>query len=310
MKKYAIGVDIGGSHICSALIDMERKFIVPESFSDLKVDNQASANSIMGIWTDALKKTLSGIRMDELVGIGFAMPGPFDYEKGIALFERVAKYESLYNLNVVEYLRKSLGLGNNIPVRFMNDATSFAVGEAWIGKSAGFHKSIALTLGTGFGSAFIENGVPVLERDDVPQLGCVWHLPYKDGIADDYFSTRWYIKEYAGKTGKTLHGVKEISDAAKTDPNAKELFVQFGDNLGKFLGPWMKKFRAEVLVIGGNMAGAYELFGTPFENSLNAQKIRTPVHLSEHKENAALIGSARLLEPEFWEKVKFLLSKM
>jgi glucokinase len=264
----------------------------------------------MGIWTDALKKTLSGIGMDDLVGIGFAMPGPFDYEKGIALFERVAKYESLYNVNVVEYLRKSLGLKNDIPVRFMNDATSFAVGEAWIGKSAGFHKSIALTLGTGFGSAFIENGVPVLERDDVPQLGCIWHLPYKDGIADDYFSTRWYIKEYAGKTGKTLHGVKEISEAAKTDVNAKELFVQFGDNLGKFLGPWIKKFCAEVLVIGGNMAGAYKLFGSPFEKSLEAQKIKIVVQLSELKENAALIGSARLLEPEFWEKVKFLLSKM
>jgi glucokinase len=310
MKKYAIGVDIGGSHICSALIDMERKFIVPESFSDLKVDNQASANSIMGIWTDALKKTLSGIRMDELVGIGFAMPGPFDYEKGIALFERVAKYESLYNLNVVEYLRKSLGLGNNISVRFMNDATSFAVGEAWIGKSAGFQKSIALTLGTGFGSAFIENGIPVLDRDDVPQLGCVWHLLYKNGIADDYFSTRWFIKEFARKTGKTLHGVKEISEAAKTDENAKELFIQFGDNLGKFLGPWINKFHAEVLVIGGNMAGAYKLFGTPFEKSLEVQKIKIPVHLSEHKENAALIGSARLLETDFWEKVKYLLTKM
>ena len=310
MSKYAIGVDIGGSHICSALVDMDKKQIVPGSFSEFKVNNKASADSIMGIWTNALLKTLSVISKENLTGIGFAMPGPFDYEKGIALFERVAKYESLYNLNVVDYLRKSLGLGNHIPVRFMNDASSFAVGEAWIGKSAGFHRSMALTLGTGFGSAFIENGVPVLERDDVPQLGCVWHLPYRDGIADDYFSTRWYIKEYAGITGKTLPGVKEISDAAENDENAKKLFVQFGDNIGKFLGPWIKKFSAEVLVIGGNMTGAYNHLGPPFEKSLREQKINIPVHLSEHMENAALVGSARLLEPEFWENVKSLLSKM
>ena len=310
MGKYAIGVDIGGSHICSALIDMERKYIIPESSSDLKVDNKASANSIMCIWTNAIQKTISGIRLEELSGIGFAMPGPFDYEKGIALFERVAKYESLYNLNVAEYLRKSLGIGSDIPVRFMNDASSFAVGEAWIGKSADFSRSIALTLGTGFGSAFIENSVPVLERDDVPQLGCVWHLPYKEGIADDYFSTRWFIKEFAEKTGKTLNGVKEISEIAETDQNAKGLFFQFGDEMGRFLGPWIKEFGAEVIVIGGNMAGAYKLFGSSFERSLETQKINIPVKQSEHMENAALIGSARLLEPEFWEKIKPLLSKM
>ena len=310
MRKYAVGVDIGGSHICSALIDMERKYIVPERFTDLKVDNQASARLILGKWTNALKKTLADISLNELSGIGFAMPGPFDYEKGIALFERVAKYESLYNVNVVEYLRKSLSLTENVPIRFMNDATAFAVGEAWIGKSSGFHKSMAITLGTGFGSAFIENGIPVLERHDVPKSGCVWHLPYKDSIADEYFSTRWFIREYEKQTGKVLEGVKELSEAAKTDKVASELFNQFGDRLGRFLGPWIKLFNAEVLVIGGNMSGAYELFGSIFEKTLETQKLKTAIRLSELKENAALIGSVRLLEPDFWAKIKILLSKM
>ncbi len=310
MKKYSIGADIGGSHICSALIDMDKKRILTESFCDLKVDNQASADSILGIWTEAIKKTVSAINMDELEGIGFAMPGPFDYEKGIALFRRVAKYESLYNLNVADYLRNSLGFKDDIPVRFMNDATSFAVGEAWIGKSAGYKRSLAITLGTGFGSAFIDNGIPVLDGENVPDLGCVYHLPYKDGIADDHFSTRGFIKEYYKLTGKPLPGVKELAEEAKTKPDVKKLFTVFGNNLGEFLGPWLKKFKADTLVIGGNIAGAYKLFGVPLEQALKAQKIVIDVHLSELKENAALIGCARLLDQVFWEKVKPLLSKM
>jgi len=310
MKKYSIGVDIGGSHICSALIDMREKHIIKDSFTDMKVDNQAPASVIMNIWTEALKKTMSGIMLKDLAGIGFAMPGPFAYDKGIALFERVAKYESLYNLNVAEYLKDSLGLGNDIPVRFMNDATAFAVGEAWIGKASGFRKSISLTLGTGFGSAFISDGIPVLEDKSVPELGCVWHLPYKNGIADDYFSTRWYIKEYLKRTGITYTGVKEIATAAENDKNASDLFLEFGNNLGEFLSPWITKFNADVLVIGGNMTGAYDLFGPSFEKALKNAGVNIPVFLSGLMENAALIGSVRLLDPVFWSKVKPLLSKM
>jgi len=311
MKKYAVGADIGGSHISCALIDMEDGSIQKESLSEVYVDNKAPADIIINSWTIALKKTISIISKDQLTGIGFAMPGPFDYEKGIALFERVEKYESLYNVNVAERISSVLNLSNGFPVRFMNDATAFAVGEAWIGKAAGYKKSIAITLGTGFGSAFIESGLPILEREDVPKLGCVWHLPYKDGIADDYFSTRWFIRSYLAKTQKSLQGAKDIAElASKGDKIAVNLFQEFGNNLGEFLGNWIKSFNAEVIVIGGNMTGAYNLFGPSMQIAFNKQKIKVEIHLSELKEDAAIIGSARLLDNSFWKQIKPLLSKM
>jgi glucokinase len=311
MKNFAIGTDIGGSHISCALIDMEDGSVQKESLSEVPVNNKASEDIILNSWTTALKKTISFISKNQLSGIGFAMPGPFDYEKGIALFERVDKYEGLYNVNIAKQIKSLMGFSDGLPVRFMNDATAFAVGESWIGKAARHKKSIAITLGTGFGSAFIESGLPVLERDDVPKLGCVWHLPYKDGIADDYFSTRWYIKSYAAKTGKSLQGVREIADRAlKGDSDAISLFNEFGNNLGEFLATWIKSFDAEVIVIGGNMTGAYNLFGPSLHSALEKQKINIETHLSELKEDAAIIGSARLLDNSFWEKIKPLLSKM
>jgi len=311
MKKYAIGADIGGSHISCAVIDLEKEIIIRESFATQKVDNQASADDILENWTIALKKSLAYIDHDQLAGIGFAMPGPFDYENGIALFtESVAKYQNLHGINVAIRLKEILGLGEGTDVRFMNDASAFAIGEAWLGKASKVDRSVSITLGTGFGSAFVDDGVVVVEREDVPKLGCVWHLPYNGGIADDSFSTRWFIKKYAEKTHIQTSGAKEIADRVASDENAKEVFVEFGTHLGEFLGPWLNKFDAKALVIGGNVTGAYKHFGKYFEAALKKQNVTTAIHISDHMEDAAIIGSARLFDAAFWEKIKHLLSKM
>ncbi len=308
--KYAVGTDIGGSHISCALIDLEHQMILPESRVTLPVDNTASADVILGVWAEAIGEAILGIEVGEMAGIGFAMPGPFDYLKGIALFERVEKYLGLYGVNVTEGIRKKLKLSPKLSFRYMNDASAFAVGEAWLGSAEGTRKSVAITLGTGFGSAFIDSGLPVVEREDTPQMGCVWHLPFKEGIADDYFSTRWFVKNYAALTGETLPGVREIADIARKDPKVAALFVEYGTNAGAFLGEWLNKFEAEVLVIGGNMAGAADLFMPAFQKSLDSMDCKTRIAWSELKEDAAIIGSARLLDPAYWTKIYSLVEKM
>jgi glucokinase len=310
MRKYAIGADIGGSHISCAAVDLEKEQILKETFASQKIDNKASAEDILRNWSIALSKTISKIEKQQLAGIGFAMPGPFDYANGIALFtHEVAKYENLHGIHVAEKLKESLQL-NGSDVRFMNDASAFAVGEAWLGKAAGTGRSLSVTLGTGFGSAFVDQGVPVVERTDVPRLGCVWHLPFKEGIADDSFSTRWFIKRYTEKTGKQAAGVKEIANEAVSNNSVMEIFTEFGNNLGELLGPWLIKFKADALVIGGNVSGAFSLFGKPLEKSLGKQNCHIRISISELMEDAAMIGSARMFNPDYWEKIKPLLSKM
>jgi glucokinase len=310
-NRYAIGADIGGSHISALLINLESKKVEKDSLVSRPVDNKATAGKILETWALALKQIFETIDREELAGIGFAMPGPFDYENGIAHFtHEVAKYEKLNGVNVGYHMKQLLNLREDMPIRFMNDATSFAVGEVWAGKSSGFQRTIAITLGTGFGSAFTDSGIPVLERDDVPKLGCLWHLPFKEGIADDYFSTRWFIKRYAEETMETLPGVKEIAVRAATDNAAKRLFYEFGVNLGNFLGPWVRKFRAESIIIGGNMTGAWELFGPAFKLTLKQDDEQAAIIISELGETAAMVGSARLMDECFWASVKPLLSKM
>ena len=311
MRNYAIGADIGGSHISCAVIDLDKETILRESFATQKVDNQASADDILESWSSALRQSISFINKSQLAGIGFAMPGPFDYPNGIAMFtESVAKYQNLHGINVAKRLKEILALEEGCEVRFMNDASAFAIGEAWMGKASKVNRSVSITLGTGFGSAFVDDGVVVVDRDDVPKLGCVWHLPYREGIADDSFSTRWFIKRYAEKTNIQTSGAKDIADRIAKDSNAREVFVEYGTHLGEFLAPWLNKFQAEALVIGGNVTGAYQHFGKQFEEELRKQNVKAEVHISDHMEDAAIIGSARMFDPEFWEKIRPLLSKM
>lgn len=309
-SNIAIGVDIGGSHIYSAAIDLTTHHLVPGTGCTEKIDNKADAEVILGGWCRAISGTMQKIDTSRLCGIGFAMPGPFEYHTGVARFERVEKFERLYGLNISDELRKRLNLGTHIHFRYINDATAFAIAEAWVGKAGASEKMIALTLGTGFGSAFLSHGIPVIEGDTVPEMGCVWHIPFQEGIADDYFSTRWFTRNYLEKAGTLVEGVKEIANNVDTNPIARLLFEKYGSNMGHFLAPWIRKFNAGVIVIGGNVTGAYSLFGPYLQEALVEEGLQVEIHISELKEDAAVIGSARLLVEEYWMNVKDLLSKM
>ena len=309
-KNIAIGTDIGGSHISCAAIDLVSGMILRDTLTERAVDNQAQADEIIAVWAEALSCALSRVPLEKVKGIGFAMPGPFDYVKGICFIRGVAKYENLYGFNITDAISDSLKVPEDFLIRFMNDASAFAVGEAWVGSAMKATRSLSITLGTGFGSAFISNRIPIVDGPDVPKLGCIYHLPYNNGIADDYFSTRGLLGRYKSATGKELNGVKEVAALAASDNIVSDLFTDFGDKLGLFLAPWLIKFKAEIVVIGGNISRAYDLFGDVFENRLKKENCNCEVALSKLKEDAALLGSAYLLDDDFWKSVQHALPLM
>lgn len=304
----AIGADIGGTHITCAAVGIETGSIVKGTLSRATYQHDAPAETILHGWASALNGTLSKSGAEKPAGIGFAIPGPFDYQGGISKMRH--KFLHLYGMHIPSALRPLLDNGQNLPMRFINDATAFAIGEAWQGEGKGFRRVVVITLGTGFGSAYIEDGLPVVSGDRVAKEGCLWHLPFKDSIADDYFSTKWFLQEYEKQTGERVDGVKTLLDRAGTNAAAKGLFIQLGRNLAECLAPWLKKFDAEVLVIGGNIAHALPLFGAVFQDDLRQMGVTAKVAPSRLEEHAALIGGARLLDDGFWEKVSAQLPKI
>ena len=304
-------MDVGGSHVSCAACRIEEKKYLPETMSENDLDNQGTVEEIIGVWSRTIQKTIDKVGLENLIGIGFAMPGPFDYVNGIALFKgNNKKYESIYGLNVPDALREKMNLPAGFPIRFINDATAFAIGEDWIGKARGTVNSLSITLGTGFGSAFLSNRLPVTSGENVPETGAVWHLPFETGNADDYFSTRGLLNRYQALTGKQLSGVKELAQLAADEKIAQELFVDFGYKMGVFLKPWLEKSNTEVLVIGGNISNAFHLFGKHLQRYLADNGVEIRIEISELKEAASMIGSSILTDDTYYEQLKPLLATM
>jgi glucokinase len=118
------------------------------------------------------------------------------------------------------------------------------------------------------------------------------------------------LSRYKKLTGKELNGVKELAELASSDKTVIDLFTDFGDNAGLFLAPFLKKFNAGILVIGGNISHAYDLFGDVFENRLKTENCSCEVAISKLKEDAALIGSAYMHNDDFWKSVQHALPLM
>ena len=311
MKTIAIGVDIGGSHVSCAACHIDEKKYLSETLSENDLNNQGNVEEIIEVWSQTIQRTIDQIGLENVKGIGFAMPGPFDYANGIALFKgNNKKYESIYGLNIRDALRDKMNLPADFSIRFINDATAFAIGEDWIGNACGTRNSLSITLGTGVGSAFLSNHLPVTSGENVPETGAVWHLPFEDGNADDYFSTRGLLNRYEARAGKQLSGVKALAQLAPNDEIAHELFIDFGYKMGVFLKPWLQKSKIEVLVIGGNISNAFSLFGKYLQNYLSENGIEIRIEISELKETAAIIGSSILADDTYYEQLKPLLATM
>ncbi|WP_295122980.1 ROK family protein [uncultured Chitinophaga sp.] len=289
-NEYVIGADIGGSHITAALVNLGNGAVVDDSKVKVSVNAGADADDILGRWTSALREVCTAAK-GQVTAIGIAMPGPFDYPGGISQIKGVAKYESLYGMNIRAALQESLAFSGDI--YFENDASCFALGEAWAGEGAGCNRMVAVTLGTGLGGTFLHNNTILHEGKGVPPEGYIYNLPYKAGIAEDYISSRWLLNEYHQRTGQRLNEVKCLGELAeKQDSTALQLFTELGNSLGEVLHPWLEQFEAERMVIGGNIRKAHPYFLPALNNCLQQHGINTTIHISNRGENSALSGAA------------------
>ena len=196
-----------------------------------------------------------------------------------------------------------MNLPEDFPLRFINDASAFAIGETSQGRPSEFNRVLAITLGTGFGTTFIRNKLPVAGENGVPDDGFLYHIPFKNSIADDYFSTRWFIHEYKTRTGEHIKGVKEMAQLAGTDRTAAEIFEIFGNMLGTFLSPWIRNFGVECLVIGGNIAHSFSLFKNNLRSILKTNNLQPEICICALGENASIIGSAQLCDNDYYSKL-------
>ena len=190
-----------------------------------------------------------------------------------------------------------------IPITFHSEASCLAFAESMQEQNFQYERILVLTLGVHFGSAFMDRGELIINRDDVPFAGDLAQCPIdQNSIADDWFSTRGLMKIYCQLIDE--HSKNNLNNenfaitqssfarlASLTDPLAMKTFEKFSQNFTKFLIPYIERFRADLIVIGGDVSRVWKLLEQElikeFRRSCSAH-----VYFSVSSHKLACLGAA------------------
>ncbi|MEQ8471157.1 MAG: ROK family protein [Marinoscillum sp.] len=307
-KNIVIAVHIAGKGLQCAAIDLTSKAVLPNSLVTAKVDKDASNRHIIPSWSLNIKKCLSKVDINKVVGIGFSIPGPFDYENGIADFEGVPKFEQLKGLNISKELNRRLMLDYDLEIRYVNDAVGFSIGQNWVSKSnAG--RELILIIDSGFGSCFLIDDLPAFEGHGIPLGGSLYAKPFQTGTADDIFSTRGILNSLSSKGCPILLTDEGTIRAAYNNAKGLQVFEEFGSNLGDFMAPFVADFKPNSISLGGLIGSHPDLFTATFGKVLESKGGRR-ITIKSGGDQSFLLGAARLFENSYWQHLTPLFSKM
>lgn len=286
-----IAADIGGSHISSTIVNTERWTMGQAPIQQTKVDAFGPRAPILSNWADNLNATATYLSQTDKIQLAIAMPGPFHYDEGLFSLHPEGKLGSLAGTTFGSLMEDRFSLP--IEVVFENDAACFGLGEALFGAGKGKNRVLSITLGTGIGSCFIQNGSIVKKGPGIPSGGELYAEPFADSIADDYFTTRWFVRKAKNEWGIESEGVRELLQVIP-EQERKQLFREFGENLFSFLTPFTRDFQPEAIIIGGNIAKTWSHFSQYLEPLFEKKHIS--VLQSSMGEQAVFLGAAKVFQ--------------
>ena len=148
MKKYAFGVDIGGTTIKMGLFDTAGEMLDKWEIPTRTEENGVNILPDIATQIDA-KLMEKSISKEDVEGVGVGVPGPVDDDGTV--FKCVNLGWGVFNVQIE--LNRLTGL----KVKVGNDANVAALGEMWQGGGKGYKNLVVVTLGTGVGGGVIVN---------------------------------------------------------------------------------------------------------------------------------------------------------
>lgn len=270
MKKYSLGIDVGGTTVKLGLFNNEGELLYKWEIETRKVEN---GKYILSDITESINDILEerNIHKDEIFGAGVGVPGPVK-DDGTVL--------GCVNLgwgvfNVATSLEELL----NIPVKVANDANIAALGEMYKGGGKGYENMIMVTLGTGVGGGVIINGkviagvagaggeighINVNPHEKIScncgQKGCLEQYTSATGIAR--LAREILEKESCDSKLREVEEItaKDVFDFAKEkDELSIKVVEKFSHILGRALSNIACTCNPEAFVIGGGVSKAGDI---------------------------------------------------
>ena len=288
-------LEVGGTHVTAAVVDVSSGRVLKRTRIRRPLGSDGPATDIIRTLLEAAAPVAAAAGPNATLGV--AIPGPFDYRGGVGRFAGVAKFESLHGVDVGASLQAGLD-GMVDRIAFLNDADAFVLGE-WAWGAAASHRRVAgITLGTGVGSGFLDEGRIVVDDPRVPPDGSV-HLLSIVGLPLEEAISRRALLRRARLAIEELPADADVLDLAMVaragDRRARRVFDDAFMELGTALAPWLARFEASVLVVGGAMAGSWNLIRPPLFGALRRAEpalAGLAVRRAAHPEDSALIGAA------------------
>ncbi|MFF3489775.1 ROK family protein [Streptomyces sp. NPDC002795] len=287
-------IEVGGTHVTAGLVDLTDGSV--ERRTHRKLDPHGRAEDILG----AVCRCADALDTPAGTTWGMALPGPFDYARGIGLFRGVGKFEALYGVDVRAALVDGMARRPG-GIAFLNDAHAFLLGECAVGAAIGHTRVVGITLGTGVGSTFVADGRILDHGPGVPPEGRMDLTSVDGGPLEESVSRRALVARY----GERGIDVRDIAERARAgERTARRVLDEAFGTLGAVLGPRLATFEATALVVGGSMAGSWDLVAPALHTGLAKGgwtpdaadvNLRHPTRHTRAMRPAALAGDAALL---------------
>ena len=309
MKKYSLGIDIGGTTVKLGLFDLDGKLLYKWEIETRKIENGRYILSDIAKSIDEILEDKK-INKDEVIGVGVGVPGPVKEDKivlgcvnlGWPVFNVSAELEKLLNL----------------PVKVANDANIAALGEMYKGGGKGYENMIMVTLGTGVGGGVIIDGKVIAGFSGAGgEIGHINVNPHEKISCN--CGRKGCLEQYASATGLTrlakeilakencdskLRNIKEITakdifDLAKeNDKLCIKIIDKFSNILGRALSNIACICNPQVFVIGGGVSKAGDMLLDNIkkyylENAFHAT-VDTQFKLATLGNDAGIFGGAKL----------------
>jgi glucokinase len=282
-------LEVGGTHATASEVE-PAAWTVRHGGARVKLRGDAPADELL----DALARCAGSLPSIGNSTLAVAMPGPFDYAAGIGRFHGVGKFDALDGLDVGSGLLARL---SPPPARvvFANDAAAFGLGEWVAGEGRDIGRLVALTLGTGVGSAFVADGAIVADGPTVPPEGYVYRLDIDGRPLESMVSRRAILARYREAGGADDVDVRELASRAQDgESRAREAFVGPIAALGTALAPWLTRFGADMVVVGGAMSRSWSLVGAALSDGMHRADppVAVPVRKANDPAASTAIGAA------------------
>ena len=273
------------------LLDVGGTFVKCSDGREIPIDSAGSRDSIVGALREAV---------GDAERVAVAIPGPFDYHKGIFLMKH--KFAAVYGERFADLVApadahpviSSEGeAGVEKSFVFVHDVNAMLLGALQDPEVEQYRRIALVTLGTGLGFAVSIDGKFQTNENGSPNIP-LYNRPYLDGIAEDYASKRGVMRAWSEVTGRVWPEEQTVKGIVGT-PEGEAAFALMGERLAEAVAPLLVEFGIDCLLFGGQISRSFKLFGPSVRSGL--AKVRTLRHIGPISDigNATFIGLKSLL---------------